>query len=581
MMKKFLWIIFFLKIFLIPSFDLAQSYTPALEKLTGEITSLTYSNKYDSAQSLVLAFLDQKELADLEIFYGHYLFADILKSAGRSHDAIKKLNESKKFLNKIKDKKKYESMISGNIAECYFNFSDFENAKKYARLSVQLNPDSSLRSGGHAVNNIILGYGNYLEKNYASALNYYNLAINEYLKTREICELPLCYMKMAKAFNSSGNKALAEENIKKAIYISDSCGIKNYKLLSKYTLLDIYKENKMYQEALTILEDINDLVETLEFEKQRQLMKELEVKYETKIAQAENENLKEINQKKEEILAQQKNVLTITVLAVSVLSALIFLLYWISVQRKSALLEIQAKNLQIEKQNRELERLHQLNQKIFSVISHDFRGPIISLQLLLKALQDKTLNAERIADYTSDLSHQLTQIKNVLENLLNWAKTELHTSAREAIANPCSIAAEISAQQKSDAEKKGIKILNRLPENIWLKIPPDILKIVFRNLLSNAVKFSYENSEIIIEYNEVNNSISIKDSGLGIEKTKLSQIFSHGIEPSLGTHKESGFGFGLYITHELLYRFKGTIGVEPNSSGGTIFRINIPMIPQV
>lgn len=579
MLKKF----FCALLFILPPGILpiifSQPFTPNLEKLSKEITRLTYSNKYDSAQSLVLAFLDRENLTSLEIFYGHYFFADILKSSGRPSDAISRLNESKKFLENTKDKKKYESLIAGNLAECYFNLSDFKTARKHAKHSIQLNPDSSLRSGGHAVNYIILGYGDYLEKNHGSALSYYNLAIREYLKTGEFCELPLCYMKIAKAYNSSGYKNLAEENIKKAIHISDSCKIKNYKLLSEYTLLDIFKENKMYKEGLATLEEINDLVENLEFEKQRQLMNELEVQYETKIAQSENDNLKEINRKNEEILAQQKNVLAITIFAVSILSALLFLLYRVSIQRKKALVEIRNKNLQIEKQNKELERLHQLNQKIFSVISHDFRGPIISLQLLLKALQSETLNAEQISDYTSDLSHQLIQMKNVLENLLNWAKTELNTSAREeAIAAPFSIANEISSQQKSDIEKKGIKIVNLIPEHILLQVPPDILRIVFRNLLSNAIKFSYENSEIILEYDEKSNSLSVKDYGVGISQSKLEKLFSHNVEPSLGTRKENGFGFGLYITRELLHRFKGKIRAERNSPRGTILRINIPPI---
>lgn len=314
----------------------SQPLPPKIETLVKEITSLTYSNKYDSAQTLVLQHLERKNLSDLEIFYGHYLFGDILKSSGKPRDAIKQLLNSKDFLNKIPDKTKYESLIYGNIAECYFDLLNYQDAKKQAQLSLQTNPGSSSRAGGHAVNYIILGYSDYLEKKYQPALNYYHLAIKEYITSGETCELPLCYMKIAKVYNGMGNEKLAMENINKAIFISDSCRIENYKLLSKRALFDMYKENGNYKKALEQMLEINEMVEKLEYAKQGQLMSELEVKYKMKLVQNENKTLEQINQKNKEVLAKQKKTLIITILAGLILVVFIFLLIRVSYQRKNA-----------------------------------------------------------------------------------------------------------------------------------------------------------------------------------------------------------------------------------------------------
>ena len=276
----------------------------SVEKLRKEITAYTYANHYDSAQALVLDFLQQKKRSPLEIFYGHFFFADILKSSNKVDAAIEKLQDCKIYLKGIADNKMYISLVDGNIAECYFNKSGYDEAKKYAMLSLEESPDSSIRSGGHAVNYMILGYAAYVSKKYPQALDYYKKAMEVYLSYGELCELPLCYMKIAKVHNSMGNEQLAEENINKAIARSDLCGIENYKLLSKRTLFDIYKENKNYEKALVQLEEINNMVAKLEYAKQGALMSELEVKYKTLLGEQENENLKKINEANEQSMVE-------------------------------------------------------------------------------------------------------------------------------------------------------------------------------------------------------------------------------------------------------------------------------------
>jgi hypothetical protein len=109
--------------------------TPKIDTLIEQITKLTYDHKFQVAQELVLDYLKQGGLSSIEIFYGHFLRADINKSAGQPTKAVDLLLDCKKYLAPIKeDKKVFESLLFGNISECYFNLNQYPKAKKYALL---------------------------------------------------------------------------------------------------------------------------------------------------------------------------------------------------------------------------------------------------------------------------------------------------------------------------------------------------------------------------------------------------------------------------------------------------------------
>jgi signal transduction histidine kinase len=166
----------------------------------------------------------------------------------------------------------------------------------------------------------------------------------------------------------------------------------------------------------------------------------------------------------------------------------------------------------------------------------------------------------------------LDQSDNMLNSLLDWAKTELministadEINLKNSVATACN---ELSAK----AQEKKITLNNTIPEGSMTNFNASVLGIVLRNVLSNAIKFSFENSAIDISYSE--NTIIIKDYGKGIEPKKLEKLFKQNINPGLGTNLESGFGIGLYLSHELMIKNDGTISVENNKTEGCTFRI--------
>lgn len=563
-----------------------------VEKLKKQITAYTYLNQYDSAQTLVLNYLDQKDLSPLETFYGHFLFADILKSSNKPLEAIEKFKECKKYLHAISGNKIYGSLIDGDIAECYFNMSQYGDAKKYALLSLQTSPDSSLRGSGHAVNYMILGYADYVSKNYSLALENYNNAMKRYNAYGASCELPLCYMKIAKVYNSMGNEKLAEENINKAISISDSCAIQNYKLLSKRTMFDIYKENKNYEKALAQLEEINNLVAKLEYAKQDRVMSEMEVKYKTLLSQKEIENLKKINEANKKTLAEQERVLYIVIFAILILCVFLFFLIRISNQRKKAKLEVELLNVSLEQKviertkelaedivvRRELEK--QLSEKVnemetlISKLSHDLRSPLLSVLGLINIAEndhesDKSIYYEKIKESIKRLDHIIIDITNTI-----YVSTMEQNP--EVIQFEKMINETISILQFRENFEK-IKISTIINQTKDFYSDPKFLHSIIQNLLENAVKYSNcliePCIEIVVQEDDKGVILKITDNGTGISPEFHDKIFDMFFR---GTEISKGSGLGLYIVKKAVEKLHGKIELQSEKGKGAIFTIHLP-----
>jgi signal transduction histidine kinase len=238
-------------------------------------------------------------------------------------------------------------------------------------------------------------------------------------------------------------------------------------------------------------------------------------------------------------------------------------------------------NRLLKVQKEEVERLNRLNQKIFSVISHDFNGPLISLNLLLDVLKNKDLRKEELDEFTEDIGNQLVQSKMILENLLSWAKVELNLVHRKhetsLVSNPQQITQNVIRHLHSSIIEKNMHVHNEIPENVLLKILPDIFQIVVRNLLSNAIKFSHSNGDIYLRYDAEKNLLQVIDHGVGMDQKRIDMLFKQAVGNKLGTSNETGFGLGLYMSQELVNKSNGKISVQSEIGKGTIFTLDIPL----
>jgi PAS domain S-box-containing protein len=237
----------------------------------------------------------------------------------------------------------------------------------------------------------------------------------------------------------------------------------------------------------------------------------------------------------------------------------------------------------LKKSEKELLQANATKNVFFSIIAHDLKGPVGNFTQLLSLLKENfnEISNEEKLDYLNLLSGLSIKTNTLLNDLLLWARIQMNTleftiesKNLKTLMNSSKEIVEVKANEKN------IKIITNI-DNINAEINESSIKTIIRNLLSNAIKFSNRNSQIEINSKLLNNNfieISVKDSGVGIPKESIGNLFK--IETSFttyGTEKEKGSGLGLIICKELIDKNGGTIRVDSIENKGTTFYFTLPL----
>jgi signal transduction histidine kinase len=244
--------------------------------------------------------------------------------------------------------------------------------------------------------------------------------------------------------------------------------------------------------------------------------------------------------------------------------------------------EIEGQNEKIAFQNKELSDTLQLKNKVFSVIAHDLRGPVVNILYLLNLLKEKEYAEER----ESFTDHSIMYAENVirlLENMLVWGRGQEYKIRYSPVSQDMTdiIRTNLSIY-KEIANKKEITVNFTRDGNLPALIDKDLIDIIIRNLLSNAIKYTPRGGSINIllteEFSDTKKVVlRICDTGVGITDEIKSKLFtSNGIVSTRGTDDEIGTGLGLNLCNELVKISMGTIAVESKIGEGSCFIITLP-----
>lgn len=244
--------------------------------------------------------------------------------------------------------------------------------------------------------------------------------------------------------------------------------------------------------------------------------------------------------------------------------------------------EIEKQNNKIALQNKQLSETLQLKNKLFSVIAHDLRSPVVNILYMLNLLKEKEYKEKYDTFANSSIEYAQLAI-NLLENMLVWGRGQedkiKYSPEKHDLAN---IILPNLSIFKETSDRKDISVNFTQIGNSVAWVDKDLMDIVIRNLLSNAVKYTNRGGRISILVKDRSNYgegllLKICDNGVGIPVTIQKSLFSSTeINTTPGTENEKGTGLGLKLCQELVKINMGTISIESKEGEGTCFIITLP-----
>jgi len=521
---------------------------------------------------------------------------EVLNQQATTHRKMKDYPSSLKYFN-ILENRYFNQMnalrrftLFQNKGNVYADMKEYDKTeilfkKAYQLVSNTNSPDNKAQITYN------LGALFYKQKRYKEAEDYITKSLETNLKIGNQIKIERCNRVLGSICFDQGDYSKAKKYYNLAMKIAQS--IKNpQSIMGNYNNLYLAYWNSGYynnniadlDKALNYYLKYNQIKDSLYKIETTAKVLELEKQYETEKKNSQITLLEKENQHKEDqILVQktQRNQLIIAILLViGILGIFVYFFYYY--KKLNKLLRLQRKRIlkqksQISQQHNKLQKSLNTQNKLFSIIAHDLRSPLASISnissLIGFYIEDENYAA---LETTQKLMDQKTdQILDLTDNLLNWARSQ--TESLQPLFIPLSmntIFKDCLQLYQPIAFDKGITIDCLKQEDIQIWADRNMVKTICRNLINNAIKFTQKNGQIKVWYesNDQFALISIKDSGIGIEKDRLESLFEIGREKTTwGTAGEKSTGLGLSVCKEFVDAMNGKIWVESETGIGSQF----------
>lgn len=251
-------------------------------------------------------------------------------------------------------------------------------------------------------------------------------------------------------------------------------------------------------------------------------------------------------------------------------------------RRKELEETVAARTAELKHKNEELNRSNLTKDKLFSIVSHDLRGPANSVEALSSMVLKhfSRFSEEDKLEALSQLHKASKSLSGLVSTLFTWARLHNHS----LVPVSTRIAANEIIQKNIDlvdlqAKGKSIRIeYHKSKEELYILADKDMADTILRNILANAIKFTENGGLIRLSAERTPNrmiKIEVRDNGIGMDQDILEAVIK-GHFSKEGTQGESGSGLGLVVCKDFAEANGGFLKIASTVGEGSIFEIHLP-----
>ena len=236
------------------------------------------------------------------------------------------------------------------------------------------------------------------------------------------------------------------------------------------------------------------------------------------------------------------------------------------------------------KENEELRHENATKSDLISISAHQLRTSLSAVKWILKMFID--------GDFGNLTPEQQSFISKAYESddrmirLVNEMLSITHAEDTLAVMHPTTVdltklVDEVVFDFAGESYKRGIELVFLKPPQPLAPITADMekLRVVFQNLIENAIKYSNKGGRVLINIseNETDATITVRDTGIGINDAEKDSIFGKFFRAENAKKQDTvGSGLGLFTTKRIVEKHSGKIWFESKIGDGTTFFVSLP-----
>jgi two-component system, sensor histidine kinase and response regulator len=232
-------------------------------------------------------------------------------------------------------------------------------------------------------------------------------------------------------------------------------------------------------------------------------------------------------------------------------------------------------NKLMETKNRELQKAYDELDKFAYSVTHDLRGPLVSIKGAIDVAQTMD-DMDELKNMVSLMKGSVSNLESFIQNIHDYYNVNRGELVIAELDFNDIVKEQLETYQLT-AKMNHIRFKTEVNQAETFRGDNMSMKIILNNLLSNAFKYQKKSNEekvveLVINVEEGVATIEIKDNGIGIAGNHIGDIFNMFFR---ATSQEPGSGFGLYNVKDALLKLNGEIKVDSTLDHGTTFQVKI------